>query len=335
MATVKIISDSFGKTVYNKHARHPMQAWQWGEARVITGNEVVRIGEFDKEDTLTDVYQFTLHPIPMTPWKIAYLPRSVFPSPAVLKYLREYAPKYNIIFVKIEPYVRRKGFEMRKTSLDLRESPHGLFPEWTQMLELGKTEDELLSQMKSKTRYNVRLAEKKGVIVRENSTEAGFREFADLYFETCRRQQYYGHSLHYHKTIWEYLHDGNIAHILTAYYEGKPLASFELFFFHDTMYYTYGGTSVEHRNVMAANLLMWEAIRLGKKRGAKIFDMWGSLPPGYESNHPWAGFTRFKEGYGTEFVHFIGSFDLVVNPLAYSLYNRVYTLRHWWLSRKR
>ena len=86
---------------------------------------------------------------------------------------------------------------------------------------------------------------------------------------------------------------------------------------------------------MAANLLMWEAIKLGKKLGAKQFDMWGSLPPNYDQNHSWAGFTRFKEGYGTKFVEMIGSYDLVINPLLYWLYNFGYCLRNIFLKIKR
>jgi peptidoglycan pentaglycine glycine transferase (the first glycine) len=83
---------------------------------------------------------------------------------------------------------------------------------------------------------------------------------------------------------------------------------------------------------MASNLLMWEAIRLGKKLGASKFDMWGSLGPNY--NDPWSGFTRFKEGYATKFTEFIGSYDLVINPLLYKIYNFIYSLREVYLKYK-
>ncbi len=86
---------------------------------------------------------------------------------------------------------------------------------------------------------------------------------------------------------------------------------------------------------MAANLIMWESARLGKKLGAQSFEMWGSLPPNYDQNHPWAGFTRFKEGYGTEFVEMVGSFDLVANPLLYKIYNVSHKLRDVLLKFKR
>ena len=78
---------------------------------------------------------------------------------------------------------------------------------------------------------------------------------------------------------------------------------------------------------MPANLLMWETIKLGKKLGAKKFDLWGSLPPNYDPKHSWAGFTKFKQGYGTQFVEMIGSYDLVISPLLYKIYNLIYFVR--------
>ncbi|MEK7522972.1 MAG: peptidoglycan bridge formation glycyltransferase FemA/FemB family protein, partial [Patescibacteria group bacterium] len=178
------------------------------------------------------------------------------------------------------------------------------------------------------------LAEKKGVIVKEMSNDEGFKIFSKLYFETCKRQKYFGHTPKYHKIIWDSLKK-DIAHILIAFYNDAPLAAYELFYFNNTLYYPYGGTSVEYRNLMASNLLMWEAIKLGKKLSAEKFDMWGSLGPNYDQSNPWSGFTRFKEGYATEFKEFVGSYDLVINPTLYKIYNTIYSLREVYLKFKR
>ncbi|PJC80897.1 peptidoglycan bridge formation protein FemAB, partial [Candidatus Roizmanbacteria bacterium CG_4_8_14_3_um_filter_36_12] len=168
----------------------------------------------------------------------------------------------------------------------------------------------------------------------EESNDNGFETFARLYFETTKRQKYFGHDYRYHKIVWSNL-KGKISHILVAYYNNIPLAAYELFYLDGIIYYVYGGTSEQFRNLMASNLLMWEAIKLGKRLGAKKFDMWGSLPPDYDYNHPWSGFTRFKSGYGTKFVEMIGSYDLVINPLLYQLYNFLYSLREMYLRFKR
>lgn len=315
---VEIIPNIFDPTTFNKVAPHPLQSWQWGEARKKMGIDILRVGEFTG-DILGNVFQLTFHKIPHTPFTIGYLPRSVIPSKEVIDCIVEEARKRKAVFVKIEPYITRQKGEL-VSLLSVRESSHPLFPSWTQVLDLTKSEEDLMVGMKSKTRYNIRVAQKHGVIVRELTNDEGFEMFAKLYFATTQRQEYRGHDKAYHQTIFETL-KGDTAHILIAFYQGKPLAAYELFLFNDVLYYPYGGSSLEYKEMMASNLLMWEAIRFGKAHGAKVFDMWGSLPPDYDQETPWAGFTRFKEGFGGEFVEFVGSYDLVLNNALYSLYN--------------
>ena len=310
---------------------HPLQSKEWEKARKEIGIETLRTDDGEND------FLLTFHKIPYTNYKIGYLPRSVIPSKKVLNELYDYGKKNRVIFIKTEPYVEKSKFQISNlksiSNFKFQISKHPLFPEWTQILDLTKSEDELLKSFHHKTRYNIRLAEKKGVVVKEANNEKGFGEFSKLYFETCKRQKYFGHTPKYLKIIWENLKN-NISHILIAYYDNIPLAAYELFFYNDTLYYVYGGTSELHRNLMASNLLMWETIKLGNKLGATKLDMWGSLPPNYDSSHSWSGFTRFKEGYGTKFVEFVGSYDLIINPLLYTLYNSVYNLRSLYLKLK-
>ncbi|QQS43808.1 peptidoglycan bridge formation glycyltransferase FemA/FemB family protein [Candidatus Roizmanbacteria bacterium] len=318
-----IIPDDFDPQQFNEAAHHPLQSWQWGEARKSTGTSVVRIGGFE-ENKLEEVFTMSCHPLPKLPWKVGYIPRSPLPGEQLVQFLKEYAKQNSIFFIKFEPDVCKN--DANKLPSDLTKAPHPLFPAWTQKLDLTKSEDELMKQLKSKTRYNVRYAEKNGVTVREDSTDEGFAKFSKLYFDTVERQTYYGHNRSYHQKVWQAMKNG-IAHILIAEYQGEPLAAYELFFFDHKLYYPYGGSSDRHRNLMASNLLMWEAIRFGKRMGATEFDMWGSLAPDYDRSKSWAGFTRFKEGYGTEFYQFQGSYDLVVNPVIYPAYTVVYAIR--------
>ncbi len=324
---IRIIAKDFDKRVYNEAAHHPLQAWQWGEARKEMGVEVIRLGEFNGVK-LKAVYQLTLHGVPFTHWKTGYLPRSIFPSKQVLDFLDDYCLINNIISIKLEPYVEQTPYSARDERLV--KSPNSIFPEWTQIIDLTQSEEQLLKNMKSKTRYNLRLSEKKGVVVKEESNERGFKTFLKLYFETTKRQNYYGHNEAYHRAIWNNLKK-NISHIIVAYYQNVPLVVYELFHFKDRLYYVYGGSSEEYRSLMAAQLIMWGAIKLGKKIGAKYLDTWGSLGPDYESTHPWAGFTRFKEGFGGRFVQLSGSYDLVVNKPLYKLFNFAFRIRDTYL----
>jgi len=296
---------------------HPLQSEGWANARKQMGIETVWMDE----------YLMTIHKLPFN-YKIGYLPRSKMPPKKTLDKLYDYGKKNNLIFIKIEPYV--ENIKLTQTP-SLQTSPHPLFPAWTQILDLNKTEDELLKSFYPKTRYNIRLATKKGVVVKEEFDDNGFDKFIKLYFETTKRQKYFGHDYNYHRTVWNNLKD-KTAHILIAYFNNIPLAAYELWYQDGIIYYVYGGTSDKHRNLMASNLLMWEAIKLGKKLGAKKFDMWGSLSPNYDLTDPWSGFTRFKEGYSTKFTEFIGSYDLIINKELYHLYNLIHTMREQYLK---
>ena len=329
---IKIIEDDSLKDEWDKIANHPLQSWEWGEVRKKTGVEVVRIGVYES-DKLVEVFQMTLHKVPKTHYQIGYIPRSILPKKEVLDFLKGYGKKNNLISIKFEPYEEKK--ESNNLTIkqfdDFTLSPNQLFPDWTIILDISKSEEELLKNMKPKTRYNIRLAEKKGVIVKKLQGKGAFEVFSKLYFETTNRQKYFGHDLAYHSTVWEKLNE-HIAHILVAYYENQPLAAYELFLFKDIAYYPYGGSSLEFKQVMAPNLLMWEAIKFAKKNGAKSFDMWGASAPDAPENDNYAGFTRFKTGYGGKFKRMIGSYDLVINPLLYKLYNFIYKLRSVYLS---
>ena len=328
---INVIS-SFDKNKFNDAAKHPLQAWEWGEARKAIGVEVIRIGEFNG-NTLNNVFQMTLHKLPFSNYRIGYLPRSVWPSNEVIDFLTNFAIENKLIFIKLEPYVRKDEKILRSAQNDkgLSKSSHSLFPDWTQILNLQKTEEDLLKNMKSKTRYNIRLAEKKGVTVREMTNQEGFNIFIKLYFETTKRQKYLGHNFDYHKAVFGNLKN-TISHLLIAFYNKIPVCAYQIFVFNDIGYYVYGGSSEEYRNTMATNLLMWESIRFAKNKGAKKFDMWGSLAPNYNQKHSYAGFTRFKEGYGGEFIELVGSYDLVANESAYKIYSGLYKLRELYLK---
>ncbi len=329
MKFFKIIENNNFLQEWEKKANHPLQSWYWGKAREETGLEVLRIGEFE-DDKLENVFQMTIHKTPFLPIKLGYLPRSRLPSKKALDFLAQTGRKKNLAFIKLEPYVKRSdisGNEDFFKSKNLKKSPHPLFTKWTILLDLRKSEEELLANMKNKTRYNIRLAKRKGIVVKLMDNEQGFKIFSKLYFDTCKRQNYKGHTPEYHRIIWQTL-KGKTAHILIAFYKNEPLAAYEVFLYKDTLYYPYGGSSLKYRNFMPTNLLMWETILFGKRQGAEIFDMWGSLPPDYDQSHPWAGFTRFKQGYGGEFTEFIGAWDLIIDKRKYRLFSLLFTLRN-------
>jgi len=181
--------------------------------------------------------------------------------------------------------------------------------------------------MKSKTRYNIKVAQKHGVQVIEDNSQSAFETYLKLTWETTERQGFYAHNQDYHRLLWETLMPTGMYHLMLAKYQKQVLAAYVFFVFNQVLYYPYGASTRSYREVMAPHALFWEAIKSGKKQGCKIFDMWGSLGPNPNPLDPWYGFHRFKEGFGGGLVEFLGTYDLVINPQIYPFYNLSNSLR--------
>ena len=330
---IRIVEEK-DKEGFNILATHPMQSWEWGEFRVKTGIEILRLGRFDR-NKLLETAQITIHPIPFTSWKIGYMPKGGILSREMLLEIVKLGKKNKLIFVKIEPNLSSDNTDfqlfLQKDKNLICKSPHPLFTRFTFQLDLNKTEEELLKNMHSKTRYNIKVALKHNVLIKEEKSRDAFNSYLKLLMETTKRQKFYAHDEKYHRLMWETLSDAGMAHLFTANlaHEGKNhvLAAWILFLFNNILYYPYGSSSNDYRYVMASNLMMWEAIKFGKKNNAGIFDMWGALSPKHKENDLWTGFHKFKEGYHPSLVELAGSYDIVINPLLYRLYNLAYILR--------
>ncbi len=319
--------DKDQKETYNQQVRHIMQSWEWGEFRQ-NFVPVLRYGIFSRSDLIYPI-QMTLHKIPATNKFIGYFPKGPFPSKDLIDGLVELGKKYNCVAIKLEPNILIKDTADKIIDPRLKKASKSLFTKNNFLLDITPTEDEILKNMHPKTRYNIKVAQKHNVVVEERTDEESFNIYLKLYFETTLRQKYHGHNKSYHQKVWQTLKKDGMARILIAFYtpsnsnERIPLTAWMLFNFQDTLYYPYGGSSIKYRNVMSSTLVAWEAIRLGKRLKLKTFDLWGALPPNADIHHPWQGFHRFKEGLGGELVEYMGSYDLIFNPLVYHTFNQV------------
>jgi len=308
------------KSQYNKLVTHVIQSWEWGEFRKTLGIPLLRYGIY-QNGKLTKVFQLTLHKIPFTNKYVGYLPKGPAPDKALAEALKKIGKEENCAFIKIEP--DKKQSEFRVQSSEFRKSPKPLFTKYNFILDLTKSEEELLKNMHPKTRYNIKLAQKYQVKVEQSSDDEAFQIYLKLYFETTKRQGYHGHNKDYHKKVWATLKNAGMARILIASYKKQLLTAWMLLNFKDTLYYPYGGSSKLHPEIMASNLVAWEAIKLGKKLKLKKFDMWGALGPDANYKDPWYGFHRFKKGYGGELVEYIGTYDLIFDWSLYILFTAI------------
>jgi lipid II:glycine glycyltransferase (peptidoglycan interpeptide bridge formation enzyme) len=318
----------------NKIANHPLQTSEWKKFREAWGNKILE----------TKYGIITIHKLPFLPYSIGIFEKGSIPTKEMLSELRRIGKENKLIFIKLEPNVAFSDSSMqyvvsskeRQKSINIL-TKNGcvkgktLFTPTTFWIDITKSEDELLKSFSSKTRYNIRLAQKKGVVVKEDNSDEAFQKYLDLTFETTHRQGFYAHTPSYHKLMWKFLHQQPtthnlqpIAHLLTATYNGEVITTWVLFAWKEFLYYPYGASTDKHKDVMANNLMMWEAIRFGKKLGCKTFDLWG--------REEGKGFTKFKEGYNPQVIEFLGSWDLVISKTLYSLYRTAEKIR-WYLLR--
>lgn len=323
------------KSQYDKFAIHPVQTWAWGDFQISQGHKVYRLGVFH-DNHLISAYSASFHQIPKTNYSIGTILRGPEIDQEMLNNVAKIAREENAIFVKFEPDVYHKKFSglntQRIISLlpqfkNLIISPKVAFYPYTYLVDLTQTEDQLLGSMHSKTRYNIKVANRYGVKVEEKTTEDGFNIYLDLLFQTTKRQGFYLHTPKYHQDLWKILKPTNMLRIYIASYQGQPLSAFMLFILKDKIFYPYGASLDLHREVMAPTLLMWESIKYGQSLKLKTFDMWGSLGPDAKEGDQGFGFHRFKQGYGGQLVQYVGTYDLVINLPLYQSYNLVDKIR--------
>lgn len=312
---------------------HPLQSWAWGEFRKSMGVKVVRIGVFENKK-LVDGWQLTFHSVAHLPFTIGYFPKGPAPTKEMLETLARFGRQQKSISIQLEPDITSAEPVALTSFPGLKRAHHPLFTNYTFVLNLTKSENELLAAMHPKTRYNIRLAQRKGVVVKEDSSEAAFSAYLALSAETTQRQGFYAHNQTYHRHMWKTLHEAGIAKLFTASFDGKIITAWIIFCWKNTVYYPYGASSRSHREVMAPNLMLWEIATWAKKQGYFYFDLWGAMGPNPDTNDPWYGFHRFKEGYAPELVEFIGSFDLIIHPSWYRLYTAADSLRWVFLKLK-
>ncbi|MBI4099955.1 peptidoglycan bridge formation glycyltransferase FemA/FemB family protein [Candidatus Microgenomates bacterium] len=275
---------------------HILQSREWGEfrAKTPTVKKVLQVGGC----------QIFIHRVPHSPWTVAYLPRPE--KIANLEKIKEACRAERAIFLKVEPLARAVPGNPSEPVL----------PQHTIYIDLTAPEEKLLAAMHEKTRYNIGLATKKGVKITEGEN---LTEFVKLLEKTEERQGFYSHPADYYETLWETLRPAKMVYLLSAVSGQQTAASIMLLRYKDFLYYAYGGSDPEYREMMAPHLLHWEAMRLGKKLDCKVYDLWGSYKNSPDEKDSWWGIYRFKKGFGGREVTFPQTVDIPLSSL-YSLY---------------
>lgn len=265
---------------------------------------------------------------PMLDWKHAIL------RDRVLADLEDTARQQRAIFIKIDPDVltgegipgssqAREDLTGRQLEAALLQRGWHYSPDQIQFrntvwVDLALSKAELLQGLKQKTRYNVHLAQKKGVCVRVG-TLADLPQLYQMYAETSVRDGFVIREQAYYTAVWASFMQANLAEPLIAEVEGEPVAAVIIFRFGNKAWYVYGMSRQAHREKMPNALLQWEAICRAKAAGCSVYDFWGAPEDFIESDPMWGVF-RFKEGFGGKVMRMLGAWDYPIYPRLYQLY---------------
>lgn len=322
------------KDEFDNIVSHPIQSWHWGEFKRRTGAIPERIGIYEKGKIVAG-FQIIFSKLPKTNLTVGILSRCEKLTPEIIPTLKELAKKHNTIFIKTEPlsyFPIIKDEEYNDTAYNnfkdeikfLKENGacagKPFFEKYNFILDISKTEEELMSSFHHKTRYNIRLAEKKGVTIIDKTSEEGVADYIRLMEETTKRQGFFNHNAEYFYKLFNTFPKDKIR-IFEAVYNNEILTAWVLFKFNGKLYYPYGASSNNHREVMPNNLIMWKAIQYGKSQGCSMFDLWGCLGPFADEKASWYGFHKFKAGYNPQLIEYIGTYDFIYKPILYKLFN--------------
>ncbi|MEM7030291.1 MAG: peptidoglycan bridge formation glycyltransferase FemA/FemB family protein [Chloroflexota bacterium] len=326
-----------------KNLSHPqtLQSWAWGDFKSRWGWRPVRLLWQSSAGTPVAAAQILCRDIPKTPWSMLYVSRGPMLDyndlalvETVLQDLENYARDQKALFIKIDPAVPLKldppveghtppGLSIQKT---FAQRGWGYAQQQIQfkntvLLDLTPSEDALLAAMKSKWRYNIRLAQRKGVVIRQGS-QADLETFFQLYAVTSERDNFLIRPKAYYLDVWQQYLQNQKAQLFLASVEEEVIAGILLFYEQQTAWYMYGASINKHRKLMPNHLLQWEAIRAAKARGCTLYDLWGAPDVFDETDAMW-GVYRFKLGFHGHTHIGLGAYDFPVQPLMYRLYNNL------------
>ncbi len=316
---------------------HFMQSRLWGEVK----NNWKWEGIICRDDTgkIKGVMSVLIRRVPIFPFTLMYGCRGPVCDmhdretvKELINGAKNLAKKHRSYELKLDPDILKDDEESVKilkelgfSSTDHGKNFEGIQPKFVFRLNIeGKTEDEVLAQVSQKTRYNIRLATKKGVEVKLCGKEM-VADFARIMLETGLRDGFVTRTPEYFEKMLDAL--GEHARLYMAFYEDKPVAGTLAIHYGDKVWYLYGASSNEYRNVMPNYLLQWEMIRWAIEKKCRIYDFRGVSGDLSESN-PLYGLYRFKKGFNGDFCEFVGEYDLILSkPMFWLVKNGEHTYR--------
>jgi len=321
-----------------------LQSEDWKKFQEAWGRKTHNISNSDDDEELTAYANIITHKLPIV-GNYFYIPRGPIVAKSKIQNpndkqnpksqiqiffgdLFELARKNKIGWIRIEPNSDEESNIIKENlpkNIKINKSAVDMQPREILVIDISKSEEEILAGMKQKTRYNIKLAEKRGVKAYNSREEKYIEEFLRLVKVTSKRDKITSHPESYYRKMFEVV-PNDILKLYVAEYEGKIIAANLVLFFGKTATYMHGASDNMHRDAMAPYLLQWQQIVDAKKAGCTRYDFGGvkshNMEHGAWSQDDWAGITKFKTGFApdAEPVRFPGCYDIILKPAKYNLY---------------
>lgn len=305
--------------------KHLVQTKEWSDFKNIYGTI---------SNTVGGIY-YTLHRIPFTNKFYAYAPK-VNSFDINFPELMEQLKKENVIAINFDSPNNYLDSENSLQATKIFEDHGGIiaarttYPDATVILDISKPEDELLKNFHTKHRYNLNLAKKKNLTIVSEINEKTLEDFYYLQKVTSKRQGYIVKDKLYYDTLINTFNKKGRAIITTCYLNEEPIASWLFITQEDYSYYLYGGSDENYRNLYPSTLVLWESIINLKKLGVKTIDLFGACTDLNNEKDHYYGFTIFKLRFGGVHKKYIKSYDFILSPIYYLLFNSAQKIR-WFL----
>ena len=310
-----------------------LHSWDWGELQRSLNNKIFRLGVVDKDGMLQAAALLVKYELPFE-YNYLYCPRG--PVVNVLKLddlsslfleMKNISREEKSFLLRLDP-AWTMGNEKRLTNVGFRKGTQEIQPKCSLVIDLSKPAKDLLADFKPKTRYNIGLAQRAGVKIRASSEIADLEAFWQLTKETAKRDGFSPHPKEHYKKMFEIFAHTNFLKLFLAEYENKIIAANLVSFFGSTCAYLHGASSALYRQVMAPYLAQWQTILEAQRQGFLWYDFGGVNGPSFFKKK-WQGVTRFKTGFAPKppAREYIGSYEIVLNPVIYSMYKFVKQIR--------
>jgi lipid II:glycine glycyltransferase (peptidoglycan interpeptide bridge formation enzyme) len=305
-----------------------LDSWNWGEFNKMMGNKIWRVGIYENNNLLGVALVIKIEAKRGTFLFVPHGPNIKIQNPnfkiqileVLLAELKKIAKEERVDFIRIAPVLERNEENIKIfKELGFREAPIHMHPEATWELDIKKPEEELLSKTRKTTRYLIRQAQKNSDIRIEQSLELrDIEKFNQLYQETVDRHHFVPFSLEYLKNEFSAFSQNDQLSIFLGKYKNEIVAGGIFIFWQNIAFYHHGASSLRYPKIPVSYLLLWEAIKEAKNRGCRKFNFWGIAPITSDfrpqnSDHPWAGLTLFKMGFGGYKKEYVKTQDLPIS----------------------